>query len=224
MATRRRPRRTAAPGDAGRGRAAARGAHLGAGRARRPRPRHARRAGCRHPGRLPDRTSPAGPGRGARRPWPRRATGRPRRAVRRTFHRGHREGTDRRPGRRPRGLGGRRRRARVDWPALWLHGDLHPAILTVDGAFCDVIDFGDLCAGDPACDLAASWVLLPTGPGRRGPAPGSRLGGAASPQRHPHRRGLPQRPRNGCLRHSASGVRDQDGSCARAAASISTWR
>jgi len=24
-----------------------------------------------------------------------------------------------------------------------------------------VIDFGDLCAGDPACDLAASWILLP---------------------------------------------------------------
>jgi hypothetical protein len=26
-----------------------------------------------------------------------------------------------------------------------------------------VIDFGDLCAGDPACDLAAVWVLLPDG-------------------------------------------------------------
>ncbi len=26
-----------------------------------------------------------------------------------------------------------------------------------------MIDFGDLCAGDPACDLAASWVLLPDG-------------------------------------------------------------
>lgn len=24
-----------------------------------------------------------------------------------------------------------------------------------------MIDFGDLCAGDPACDLAAAWVLLP---------------------------------------------------------------
>lgn len=49
-------------------------------------------------------------------------------------------------------------------PALWLHGDLHPAnVLTADGTFCGVIDFGDLCAGDPACDLAASWVLLPDG-------------------------------------------------------------
>ncbi|MCX4594231.1 aminoglycoside phosphotransferase family protein [Streptomyces sp. NBC_01549] len=47
-------------------------------------------------------------------------------------------------------------------PALWLHGDLHPAnVLTADGTFCGVIDFGDLCAGDPACDLAAAWVLLP---------------------------------------------------------------
>jgi aminoglycoside phosphotransferase (APT) family kinase protein len=48
--------------------------------------------------------------------------------------------------------------------ALWLHGDLHPAnVLTSDGTFCGVIDFGDMCAGDPACDLAACWVLLPDG-------------------------------------------------------------
>jgi aminoglycoside phosphotransferase (APT) family kinase protein len=53
-----------------------------------------------------------------------------------------------------------------DWagPALWLHGDLHPAnVLTRDGTFCGVIDFGDLFAGDPACDLAAAWLLLPDG-------------------------------------------------------------
>ncbi|MFE6364583.1 aminoglycoside phosphotransferase family protein [Streptomyces sp. NPDC057806] len=49
-------------------------------------------------------------------------------------------------------------------PPLWLHGDLHPAnILTADGTFCGVIDFGDLFAGDPACDLAAAWTLLPDG-------------------------------------------------------------
>jgi aminoglycoside phosphotransferase (APT) family kinase protein len=49
-------------------------------------------------------------------------------------------------------------------PALWLHGDLHPAnILTAHGAFCGVIDFGTLCAGDPAIDLAAPWILLPDG-------------------------------------------------------------
>ncbi|MGW1540120.1 aminoglycoside phosphotransferase family protein [Streptomyces sp. NPDC002309] len=49
-------------------------------------------------------------------------------------------------------------------PAVWLHGDLHPAnILTAEGTFCGVIDFGDLCAGDPAWDLAAAWILLPDG-------------------------------------------------------------
>jgi aminoglycoside phosphotransferase (APT) family kinase protein len=56
--------------------------------------------------------------------------------------------------------------AAPEWtgPALWLHGDLHSAnILTADGTFCGVIDFGDLFAGDPACDLAAAWHLLPDG-------------------------------------------------------------
>ncbi|MFJ6617852.1 aminoglycoside phosphotransferase family protein [Kitasatospora sp. NPDC091335] len=56
--------------------------------------------------------------------------------------------------------------AAPDWAGrdLWLHGDLHPAnVLTADGTFCGVIDFGDLFAGDPACDLAAPWVLLPDG-------------------------------------------------------------
>ncbi|HBF84699.1 MAG TPA: aminoglycoside phosphotransferase [Streptomyces sp.] len=49
-------------------------------------------------------------------------------------------------------------------PRLWLHGDLHPAnVLTEDGTFCGVIDFGDLFAGDPAFDLAAAWILLPDG-------------------------------------------------------------
>lgn len=49
-------------------------------------------------------------------------------------------------------------------PALWLHADLHPAnVLTAEGTFCGVIDFGDSCAGDPACDLAAVWLLLPDG-------------------------------------------------------------
>ncbi|GII05505.1 phosphotransferase [Planobispora takensis] len=49
-------------------------------------------------------------------------------------------------------------------PALWLHGDLHPAnVLTAGGTFCGVVDFGDLCTGDPACDLAAAWILLPDG-------------------------------------------------------------
>lgn len=49
-------------------------------------------------------------------------------------------------------------------PALWLHGDLHPAnLLTADGTLCGVVDFGDMCAGDPACDLAGGWLVLPDG-------------------------------------------------------------
>ena len=47
-------------------------------------------------------------------------------------------------------------------PPVWLHGDLHPAnVLTENGNFCGIVDFGDLCAGDPAVDLAACWALLP---------------------------------------------------------------
>ncbi|HET6874772.1 MAG TPA: aminoglycoside phosphotransferase family protein [Acidimicrobiales bacterium] len=46
-------------------------------------------------------------------------------------------------------------------PALWLHGDLHPAnTLVRDGAVAAVIDFGDTCAGDPACDLGAAWMTV----------------------------------------------------------------
>jgi aminoglycoside phosphotransferase (APT) family kinase protein len=47
-------------------------------------------------------------------------------------------------------------------PALWLHGDLHPANLVVrDGRLAGVVDFGDLTSGDPATDLMAAWSLLP---------------------------------------------------------------
>ncbi|HEU5130174.1 MAG TPA: phosphotransferase [Glycomyces sp.] len=55
-----------------------------------------------------------------------------------------------------------------DGPPLWLHGDLHPANVVVeDGTLAGVIDFGDLCSGDPAADLAAAWLLLPAGAARR---------------------------------------------------------
>lgn len=53
-----------------------------------------------------------------------------------------------------------------DWagPAMWIHADLHPAnVLTADGTIRGVVDFGDLCAGDPAYDLSAGWILLPDG-------------------------------------------------------------
>lgn len=46
----------------------------------------------------------------------------------------------------------------------WLHADLHPANVVVDaGTLAGVIDFGEMCAGDPATDLSAAWILLPTG-------------------------------------------------------------
>lgn len=46
----------------------------------------------------------------------------------------------------------------------WLHGDLHPRnVITSNGRITAVIDWGDLCAGDPATDLAAAWLFLPSG-------------------------------------------------------------
>jgi aminoglycoside phosphotransferase (APT) family kinase protein len=49
-------------------------------------------------------------------------------------------------------------------PAVWLHADLHPAnVLVSGGAITGVIDFGEMCVGDPAVDLASAWMLLPAG-------------------------------------------------------------
>lgn len=49
-----------------------------------------------------------------------------------------------------------------DGAPTWLHGDLHPLNLVVaDGELAAVIDFGDVCAGDPATDLAVAWMVLP---------------------------------------------------------------
>lgn len=45
---------------------------------------------------------------------------------------------------------------------VWLHGDLHPLnLLVADGEPAAVVDFGDVCAGDPATDLAVAWMVLP---------------------------------------------------------------
>ncbi len=52
-----------------------------------------------------------------------------------------------------------------DWdgPPVWLHADLMPGNLLVDGdgRLASVIDFGCVGAGDPACDLFPAWNLLP---------------------------------------------------------------
>lgn len=55
-----------------------------------------------------------------------------------------------------------------DGPPTWLHGDLHPANVVVqEGTLAGVIDFGEMCAGDPATDLSAAWILLPAGTASR---------------------------------------------------------
>lgn len=47
--------------------------------------------------------------------------------------------------------------------AVLLHGDLHPGnvIVSARGALVSLVDWGDLCVGDAATDLAALWLLLP---------------------------------------------------------------
>ncbi|GHF05376.1 phosphotransferase [Streptomyces morookaense] len=50
-----------------------------------------------------------------------------------------------------------------DGPPVWLHADLMPGNLLVngDGRLTSVIDFGCTGIGDPACDLFPAWNLLP---------------------------------------------------------------
>ncbi|MCM3658955.1 aminoglycoside phosphotransferase family protein [Agromyces mediolanus] len=48
-------------------------------------------------------------------------------------------------------------------PPVWLHGDLHPGNLLLEGAgdpLAAVLDFGDVTSGDPATDLAAAWLCF----------------------------------------------------------------
>lgn len=56
--------------------------------------------------------------------------------------------------------------ATVGSEPVWIHGDLHPGnVLVADGALAALIDFGDVTVGDPAYDLASSWMLFDA-PGR----------------------------------------------------------
>ena len=44
---------------------------------------------------------------------------------------------------------------------VWLHGDIHAQnMLSKDGKLSGVIDWGDMCGGDPATDLGAIWGVL----------------------------------------------------------------
>lgn len=50
-----------------------------------------------------------------------------------------------------------------DWnhPPVWVHGDLFPTnILTRQNKLAAVIDFGSMCLGEPACDLAIAWTFF----------------------------------------------------------------
>lgn len=44
----------------------------------------------------------------------------------------------------------------------WIHGDFHPGnMIFREAELVGVVDFGDLCAGDPATDLAGGLLSLP---------------------------------------------------------------
>ena len=52
----------------------------------------------------------------------------------------------------------------VDTADVWIHGDLHPRNLIVsEGRLAAIVDWGDLCVGDPATDLAAAWLVFEDG-------------------------------------------------------------
>lgn len=45
-------------------------------------------------------------------------------------------------------------------PPVWVHGDVAPGNMLFDssGRLTALIDFGQTCVGDPACDLAFAWL------------------------------------------------------------------
>jgi aminoglycoside phosphotransferase (APT) family kinase protein len=46
-------------------------------------------------------------------------------------------------------------------PPVWVHGDVGPGnLLAQGGRLSAVIDFGQACVGDPACDLAIAWTFF----------------------------------------------------------------
>jgi aminoglycoside phosphotransferase (APT) family kinase protein len=46
-------------------------------------------------------------------------------------------------------------------PGVWVHGDISAGnLLCKSGRLSAVIDFGQLCVGDPACDLSVAWTLF----------------------------------------------------------------
>ncbi len=46
-------------------------------------------------------------------------------------------------------------------PPVWIHGDLHPGnVIVREDRIVSIVDWGDLTAGDPACDLAIFWRMF----------------------------------------------------------------
>jgi len=44
---------------------------------------------------------------------------------------------------------------------VWVHGDPHPGnLVTEHGRLAGILDFGDVCHGDPASDLATAWLTF----------------------------------------------------------------
>jgi aminoglycoside phosphotransferase (APT) family kinase protein len=57
--------------------------------------------------------------------------------------------------------------APIDVDTTWIHGDLHARnVLAHDERLRAIIDWGDLCAGDRATDLASIFMWLPNGESR----------------------------------------------------------
>lgn len=51
--------------------------------------------------------------------------------------------------------------AEIDLPTCWIAGDIHGQnVLVEQGKLSAIIDWGDMCAGDPATDLASIWILF----------------------------------------------------------------
>jgi aminoglycoside phosphotransferase (APT) family kinase protein len=49
----------------------------------------------------------------------------------------------------------------IDVASTWVHGDLHPRNVVVrSGRIVGIIDWGDMCAGDPCTDLSAAWLFF----------------------------------------------------------------
>ena len=59
-------------------------------------------------------------------------------------------------------------KAEIDVPRTWIAGDVHAQnVLVEDGKFSAFIDWGDMCAGDCATDLASIWMLFEDASARR---------------------------------------------------------